>query len=272
MKKIRIIGTGVIAIILFTFSWYLIDRFSYSKVKPFYAVKMANDTTLTIGIIGDSWVAGGRLDSLLHHGLLEKGFRNQILSSGHPGAKSKLIYKNLFKEGTNEHSSKFIIENRPDFCIVIAGVNDAAGQVGANFYSHHILLIINTLLHYNIKPIILKLPEFGIMEATNEMGFIKSKRNKIYATFTNSGEIDNIKTYRKALDKELESENLKDSIIQIDFDIVCGKYNQCLELYNGPIHLSKKGNEKLGQIITVELIRNINASKLKSLRCLQNPG
>jgi len=258
-KKIRIIGIGVITIIVLTFSWYLIDRFSYSKELPYYAVIVKNDTTLTIGIIGDSWVAGGKLDSLFHNGLLEKGFKNKVLSSGHSGAKSKLIYQNLFEENANEHSSKFIIENRPNFCIVIAGVNDAVGQVGANFYSHHMLLIIHTLLHYKIKPIIVELPEFGIIEATNEMGFVKRERNKIYAKFTNSGEIDNIKTYRKALIQELEAENLKDSIIQIDFDNVCDDYSKCLELYRGTSHLSKKGNEKLSQIIIDELSRKINA-------------
>jgi hypothetical protein len=258
-KKIRIIGIGVITVIVLTFSWYLIDRFSYSKELSYYSVTVKNDTTLTIGIIGDSWVAGGKLDSLLYNGLLEKGFKTQILSSGHPGAKSKLIYQNLFEEKANEHSSKFIIENRPDYCIVIAGVNDAAGQVGANFYSHHMLLIINTLLHYKIKPIIVELPEFGIIETTNEMGFIKSERNKIYAKFTNSGEIDNIRTYRKALIQELESKNLKDSIIQIDFDNVCDDYSKCLELYNGTSHLSKKGNEKLSQIIINEMTGKINA-------------
>jgi hypothetical protein len=259
MKKIRIIGIGVITIIVLTFSWYLIDRFSYSKAKSFYSVKMVNDTTLTIGIIGDSWVAGGKLDSLLHNELLEKGFKNQIISSGHPGAKSKLIYQNLFEESTNEHSSKFIIENNPDYCIVIAGVNDAIGQVGANFYSHHMLLIINTLLHYKIKPIIVELPEFGIIETTNEMGFVKGERNKIYAKFTNFGEIDNIKTYRKAFVKKLETENLKDSIILIAFDNVCDDYNKCLKLYRGTSHLSREGNEKLSQIITNELIRTIKA-------------
>jgi hypothetical protein len=256
-KKIRIISIGVITIIVLTFSWYLIDRFSYSKELPFYSITVDNDTTLTIGIIGDSWVAGGKLDSLLHNGLLEKGFENEILSSGHPGAKSKLIYQNLFEEKISGHSSKFLIENNPDYCIVIAGVNDAVGQVGANFYSHHIVLIIKTLLHFNIKPIIVNLPEFGIVETINDMGFIKRERNKVFAKFNNSGEIDNINTYRKTLNKELDKENLKDKIIQVDFDNVCSDYDKHKELYRNPSHLDKQGNEKFTKVIINELIKEI---------------
>ena len=258
-KKIGIIGIGVITIIILTFSWYLIDRFSYSKELPFYSVKVDNDTTLTIGIIGDSWVAGRKLDSLLHNGLLVKGFNNKILSSGHPGAKSKLIYQNLFEEKVNDYSSKFIIENRPDYCIVIAGVNDAASQIGGHFYSYHMSLIIKTLLHYKIKPIIVSCPEFGIKEAIDNMNVLSKNRNVISAYFNNNGEIDNIKTYRKILAEELDSENLKDSVILIDFDNVCSDYNKCPELYANSSHLSKTGNEILCQIITNELIRKINA-------------
>lgn len=256
-RKIRIISLGIITIIVLTFSWYLIDRFSYSKELPFYSITVDNDTTLTIGIIGDSWVAGGKLDSLLHNRLLENGFENKIISSGHPGAKSKLIYQNLFEDKENEHSSKSLIENRPDYCIVIAGVNDAASQIGGHFYAYHMNLIIKTLLHYKIKPIIVTCPEFGIKETIDNMNVLSKNRNVISAYFNNDGEIDNIKTYRKILTAELDSENLKDSVILIDFDNVCHDYNKCSELYANPSHLNKKGNEKLVQIIINELIKEI---------------
>jgi hypothetical protein len=256
-KKIRIISIGIIAIIVLTFSCYLIDRFSYSKKLPYYSVTVDKDSTLTIGIIGDSWVAGKKLDSLLHNGLLEKGIKNKILSSGHPGAKSKLIYQNLFEEKENNHSSKFIIENSPDYCIVIAGVNDAASQIGGHFYSYHMDLIIETLLHYKIKPIIVSCPEFGIKETIDNMNILSKNRNVISAYFNNNGEIDNIKTYRKILEEELDSKNLKDSIILIDFDKVCSDYNKCSDLYANPSHLNKQGNEKLIKVIVNELIKEI---------------
>lgn len=261
MKKIRIIGFVVITIIVLAISWYLIDRFSYSKQLSYYSVNIEKDTLLTIGIIGDSWVSGGRFDLILHKGLLDKGFRNKIVSSGDIGAKSKLIYQNLFKENSEPGSSKFVIENKPDYCIVIAGVNDAAGQVGKSFYSTHMCMIINALLHYKIKPIVIELPEFGILETINQMGLMKKERNKLYARFTNSGELDNILTYRKDFVQELESRNLRDSVILIDFDNVCSDYSKCPELYANSLHLSSKGNEIFCQLIINELIKSINTRK-----------
>ena len=224
---------------------------------PFYSVPVDNETLLTIGIIGDSWASGQKLDSIIHNGLLDKGIDNKILSSGHPGATSRLIYQNLFKENKEDHSSKFIIQNNPDYCIVIAGVNDAVQQVGPKYYSHHIEMILKTLIHYQIKPILVELPEFGIIEATGERSFIEKVKYKIYAKFTNSGEIDNIKRYRKYVDRILNTDNIRDSIIFIDFDLICNDFNKHKELYANPSHLSKRGNEKLGHLIVDELLKEL---------------
>ncbi len=253
-RKIKLIAIGIISLFFIVFAWYLIDRFSYANKQTDYQVNEINqDTVLTFGIIGDSWVAGHKLDSLLHQELLENGINNKIISSGHPGAKSKLIYQNLFKNKDIEHSSKFIIESNPDYCIVIAGVNDEVGQIGKEFYAHHMIMIIETLLHHQIKPIIVELPEVGIEEATNQMGFIKKYRNMTFAYFNNNGEIDNTKTYRENLNVELEKKELDDEIIFIDFDKVCAEYSNCKELYGNHSHLSKKGNGKLCKIIVEEI-------------------
>lgn len=259
IKRIRLIGISVFMIFILTISWYLIDRFSYSKKFQFYSVNCkAKDSLLTIGIIGDSWVAGKKLDSLLQIRLLENGFRNKILSIGFPGAKSKFIYQTLFKEMKKGYSSKFIIENCPDYCIVIAGVNDAIGQIGGANYSYHMIQIIRTLIHYKIKPIVISLPEFGIEETNAKLDFVSKERNSVSAYFNNNGGIDNIRTYRKKLDNELDSEKLKDSIILINFDNVCGEYRESLELYENSSHLSKNGNVKLTQLIANELVKKFN--------------
>jgi hypothetical protein len=264
MKKIKIISLGLISIIVLTFSWHLFDRFSYSEEFPFYPVTVNTDTTLTIGIIGDSWVTNKRLDSLLQYGLLEAGFINKIISSGESGAKTKLIYQNLFKENKNEHSSKFIIENCPDYCIVIAGVNDAIAQIGGHYYSYHMCQIIKTLLHYKIRPIIISCPEFGIMESLDNLNFLSKYRNIISAYFNNKGEIDNIKSYRNILLEELNSENLLDSITLVDFDHVCSDYNKCPELYSNSSHLSRKGDERLCHLNIDVLVKKLISSNTEN--------
>lgn len=244
MKKRKIIFVGIL--IFFSIALiYFIDRFSYSKELPLYPINEKNDTTLTIAIIGDSWVAGEKLDTILQNILKKDSLYARVISSGHSGAKSKLIYQDLFEEKDKEHSSKFIIESCPDFCVVIAGVNDAASQIGSHYYSYHIRQIIKTLLHYKIKPIIISLPEFGIEETISNMNVLSKTRNLVSAYFNNSGEIDNIKTYRMVLAEDLQKDRLNDSILLIDFDEICPAYNKYPEYYSNPSHLSLEGNKNL---------------------------
>jgi lysophospholipase L1-like esterase len=254
---------GLITILILGFTSFQIDKFLYSKELSYYPVSFEKDSVVTIGIIGDSWVADNRMDSLIHFPLLASNINNRLISSGQKRAKSKIIYQNLFKDKSELNSSKFIVENHPDFCIVVAGVNDATGQIGSHYYSYHLTQIIKTLLNYKIKPIIVSLPEFGV-EVTPEnmnlpMEIIWKYRNHIYASLNNNGEIDNISTYRKALLEELELESLKDSVIIIDFDKVCTDYHHSPKLYSDRGHLSDYGNEKLCKILTDEIITTINA-------------
>ncbi|MDG1728682.1 MAG: SGNH/GDSL hydrolase family protein [Algibacter sp.] len=248
----------IVAVFIFATSYYLIDRFSFEKEFPYYEVIVNNKDFFSIGVIGDSWVARKKLDTLLHEGLLEKGINNKIISSGQPSARSKLIYQNMFKDSTNKYSSKFLIKKHPDYCIVIAGVNDAIGQIGANFYSHHMILIIKNLLYYNIKPVIVELPEFGIVEHINNKNTFNRMRYIISSKFNNKGEIDNIKTYRKNLNKLLMEEKLNDKIIFIDFDNICSNYEDCKDIFKKDgAHLNEEGNKLLSENIVNVLTKQI---------------
>jgi lysophospholipase L1-like esterase len=265
-KKIaKRVVVGIFIPLAIVSSWYLIDRFSYSKELPYYSISTAKDSVLTIGIIGDSWVEKEKLDSLVHLFLTNTNIKSNVLAAGHSEARTKFIYQNLYKEKSEHHSSRFIIESRPDYCIVIAGVNDASGQLGPKYYSYHIRQIIKTLLHYKIKPLIVSLPEFGIEETPANLNKIQKLlwkfRNKTFALFNNNGEIDNIKTYRNHLTKRLIAENLKDSVVIIDFDKVCADFYKCSLLYADRGHLSIIGKTSLCHLIADELIKQINIHK-----------
>lgn len=253
-KVNRILYLIMIACAIF-FSIYFIDRFSYANEKVYKEVNFqSNDSILTIGIIGDSWVSGNKIDTFLKRILFERNINARIISSGQPGAKSKLIYKNLFKNSKQKYSSKFIIEYKPEYCVVIAGVNDAASQIGGGYYSYHMEKIIRLLLKYDIQPIIVTLPEFGIEETIKNMNVLSRYRNIISAYINNGGEIDNILSYRRKLFNRLNQINLADSVIWINFDQICRDYKNDLRLYYNPSHLSKEGNKRLAQEIGTEIL------------------
>lgn len=247
-------------IFVLVLSWHLIVRFSYSRKLPYYSIGTEKDTILTIGIIGDSWVEGQKLDSVVHYSLMSYSIQNKVLSSGQGGARSKQIYRNLCKDIHISYSSKFIIENKPDYCIVVGGTGDATAQAGKNYYTHHLILIIRTLLHYNIKPVIVELPEFGINEFTDDLKLLTKARTRIYSCFTNSGVLDNIQTYRNQFKKTILTQKLNDSIIYIPYNNICSDYTICTDFYSDPLHLSKRGNIVLGKTIVDDLVLKINKS------------
>ena len=250
-------GVFLLSIILII-AIYSYKRFTLISDIPFYPVDAVKSSGLTIGIIGDSWATFNKLDNLLHQELLNNGFENKIISSGQSGAKTRLIYQNLFKDSRSKNSCKFIIESNPHYCIVLGGTNDAIGQMGPGYYSFHIIKIIKLLLHYNISPVVLTLPKIGITEMNKTMNIFQRFRNRISAFFNNGNQIENIDSYRKGLIERLKIEGLENKILLIDFDKACEGYKNDSDLYKNPIHLSGKGNKKLACFIAKELIKKIN--------------
>ena len=253
-RILKLFGLGIIILFFVLFTWYIFSRYSYANEEPYYQInKISQNSTPSIGIIGDSWVARQKLDSLLQNELSKIGLSYRIISSGQTGARSKAIYQNLFKHEGIKYSSKFIIENKPEYCVVIAGVNDYSAHFGKKFYSFHMIQIINSLLHYEIKPIIVSLPEFDAIKTIDEMNLILKTRSIISSKINNDGELDNISTYRDFFNNELIKNKLTDSILLIDFDKVCCDYFKCKSFYDNPSHLSLLGNIKLCKIIASEI-------------------
>lgn len=249
-KKIFIV---LIVLLVFLGAKYYYDKYSYDDQKEYFSINPSKNGHLTIGMIGDSWIVRQRLDSLLNQKLLERGVSAEVFASGNPGAKTKLIYENLFKEENEDFSSKKIIEKQPDYCIVIAGVNDAAMNLGPGFYSHHMILIIKTLLHYGIKPVVVSLPEFGIEENFQKKNLISKLSNKTVDLFLNEGNKFSINDYRTALLKDLHDSKLDKKIILLNFDLVCNDYDNNKKIYSDPLHLNKEGYQKFSEFLAENL-------------------
>ncbi|MGD1978379.1 MAG: hypothetical protein PVJ98_03230 [Akkermansiaceae bacterium] len=131
-----------------------------------------------IALIGDSWIAGDGLDPHVLEFFNERGWDIHLDSFGHPGARSKKIYQNLFEQDSPYSSSPVLFGERPyDLVVIVAGVNDSAGYMGSDFYVHHMSLIIKALYERGSVPVIVDLPEYGIEEtdSNNPVGYIRRR-------------------------------------------------------------------------------------------------
>lgn len=252
MKK-KILITTVLLIGIFCTAYFW-NKYSYADQEKYFTSPAKPEAGLQIGIIGDSWVVRQNLDSLMEVKLQEQGIHAEVYSSGNPGAKTKRIYENLFKDKNEEFSSKEIIEKKPDYCIIIAGVNDAATHVGPGFYTHHMVMIINTLLHYGIRPVVIPLPEFGLEEDSERKNILSSLSNKGGELVLNNGKRFEIRDYRKALLKALKHEGLDKKITLLNFDEVSPDFNKDRNLYADPLHLNGKGYQKFSDFLAQSII------------------
>jgi hypothetical protein len=208
-----------------------------------------------IALIGDSWIAGNDLDPYIAQALSEQGWKVTLDSFGQPGARSKRIYQNLI-DGDSQFSSRSVIfgDDPYDLVVIVAGVNDSAGYMGADYYVHHMRLIINTLIERGSIPVIVELPEFGIEKtgSNNPAGYV---RRQIFRHIFNGSEIDVIADYRDELKRYLLKSGLTDEdYLFVDFDQVARHYSESLEIYREDLlHLNDEGNKQLSKAIAREI-------------------
>lgn len=244
--------------------FYIYKKKSYAERREYYPVQDSSrkDSILKIGIIGDSWVKRTDLDKKMQKFFSEKGIEAGFIALSHPGGTSKEIYEDMFKEKNEEFSSKFVIESKPDYCIIIAGVNDVARHIGKKYYADHMILIINTLLHYKIKPIVVEVPNFGV-EDVQKYKNVFSRCTNAVSEAIDGGEVNdnNVSAYRETLNEELKKNDLLDKIILFDSDKINKDYKNNKNLFTDPLHLNEQGYEVFIKALSEDIIEEIKSEK-----------
>lgn len=269
-KSIKPIIFTTIALSIVWFASFWITSREFSKPHQFetrYNSGLIGANKIKVALIGDSWVAGKKLDSFLASYLRKGGWEPEIISFGQRGARSKIIYENLFKPNSEANSSQEVLFGEPfDICVVIAGVNDTSSYIGADFYAHHVSLIVDSLTKRGIFPFILEVPEFGIekAESKNPVGFL---RRHLMRIAYHAGKVDVINDYRETLNKTLGEKFQSDQYTIINFDTVSTDYTANKNLYaQDSIHLSEEGRNLLAltiaHAINNRLSKNISAESL----------
>lgn len=222
--------------------------------------KKCNDDTLRIVMIGDSWAgihSELHMDSFLCSEL-KKSFSRPIMvvSKGKGGEKSMGIYRKLF-QNTGSGTKPLFIEGA-DYCIVLAGINDAAANLGTKQFCAHYKMILNFLLAMDIRPVIIEIPDVDIWHIYGGKPWKDLMADFIKSTMTGC-RMYRFHEYREALKIMLLEEHLMKQVVYIPMECwneESGRINQNLFMTDR-IHLNRRGYEKLDVCIAKAILYDL---------------
>ena len=226
---------------------------TFENERTSYPVRCHVDATLRIAMIGDSWAemhSTNKMDSSFQLRLSNQtGIPVKMTSKGKGGEKSRGIYQLLFDEDDN-YGTKEIITSGINYCIISAGINDAAANLGPRLYCYHMRLILKFLLSNNIFPVVIEVPDVNIWHVYGGKP-LKDLASDYVRSMMSHCKMYQMKEYRDSLRSMLINENLLDSVIYIHMNEWNGdgtNINQQLFL-DDQIHLNRKGYEILDSCI-----------------------
>ena len=217
------------------------------------------DDAIRVGYIGDSWAAMHGCKNHMLESMLTKLTGKSVIvrSAGMGGLTSKEIYDSLF---TNT-KMKNIVEWRPDFCFVSAGINDAHKKMGRSFFKENMRLIISLFLISNITPVIMEIPDYDLWFSFQRMIFPNKLRAVRSMLWTNSS-IDCIDDYMAAYDELLDEQHWHTQVITIRSERWNpGGYKDDRSMYlEDRMHLNEKGYYFLDSCVASEIAKYITAN------------
>lgn len=209
--------------------------------------------TLKIAFIGDSWAAYHHdYDMKLERMLSQMGQPVHVFSIGRVGAKSKEIYERMFS------TTQSILMERPKYCVVSAGINDAVAKLGKEYYVHHYMLILQQLLELGIKPVVLEMPLVNYQAIAGREPLMMRVRHMV-SSMTTGSEMYGFDSYKMALIQAIKNANMQSRIIYIGADLWNSDgYLDDRGLYvEDETHLNAVGYEVLDSCIASEIHKDI---------------
>jgi hypothetical protein len=252
---------GASVVVIWLINYMTRDRALLELPSPAArSVKIAQQGHLYIGLVGDSWVEAEGIGLAMEGYLAEADIPAVVMSSGHSGATSKQIYRNLVENHGGPHSAySLLMDERIKYLVVVAGVNDTSRHMGSDYYAHHMMGIIRAISNRGIKPVVLDVPEHGIKCATFKSWARVAKRF-VYRFAVDGGEIDVIKRYRAALACAME-QLPANTVVRVRFDEFIANYDEKIDWYEDPQHLTPEGRAELGRLIARAIVGDLGATQ-----------
>ena len=255
-----LLSFGVVGIYIYYYNrWknmWLLD----ANIAPHYEIKSNKDSCLRVAIIGDSWAG-------LHHehnmdaylsAVLEQQINRSVLveSKGKGGEKTRGIWKLMFE--TSEFGTKPLLSMKPDYCIISAGINDAAANLGTKQYCYYYCKILDFLLANGIRPVVLEIPNVNLWHLYGGKPFKDLAVDFVRSTMTGC-KMFQFAGYRYALYQMLEKERLMEKVVYVsmnDWNDASPAIDKKLFM-SDQIHLNRRGYEKLDSCIAIAIAKDL---------------
>jgi hypothetical protein len=127
---------------------------------------------IEVGVAGDSWAAGQKLDGGIGWALRAAGLDPRVRSRGLPGARSRRVRAELERElMTGGLLTPRWVAARPRGCLVIAsGVNDAFGHVGPADYARQVAGMVQLGLARELTVAVVRIPYVNLVDRRWDRG------------------------------------------------------------------------------------------------------
>lgn len=224
------------------------------KERDFYEINHIDDDTLRVVMMGDSWAGMHKdFDEQLNSMLMKKfGGKASFVSKGKGGEKTKGIYQLMYERG--EYGTKSILLSSPNYCIITAGINDAAANIGTRQYCYYYKQLLEFLLKNYIRPVIIEIPNVNIWTVSKHKPTKDLLSDFMKSTMVGCG-MYKVEDYRKALLLMLEEEKLINQVLYVPIDSWNGRTPELnISLFlDDQIHLNSYGYQLLDSTIACKI-------------------
>ena len=249
--------------------WQRYDHeFAVADELPYYHVKpRPADDTLRVVIIGDSWaewhVTLG-CDSLIQkyaHRVTEEPLK--CVTRGKSGAKTKDVYHFMFTSQTKEvtwdhdYCTQPLLEEHPDYCVIMAGINDMRLSKPKEYYIGNYRLILNLLIHNGIRPVVMEMPDVDLKLFHENRKYYRRWMFNVLSLLTGI-DYSSAQVYRDAMKKMLQETELYKKVLYIPLSVwEAGGVEANPELYiDDRLHLNLDGYNILDSCMAVKIIQD----------------
>jgi len=257
MKRLGVIAGCLVAAAGVAVAGYVKTSLSIaSTYKTQCSVERKNQNYI-VGVIGDSWIAGGKLDDGLIKGISSRGIGAVVKSSGYPGARSKLIYEN-FEQWMNWIETAY--SDLRTVYVIEGGINDSLAYVGKDFYVQHMKLAVGAALACGGKAVVLSIPAYD--RSKMQRSAFTNFRWAVYRWLSNDDIGDNAEDYNESLAKELSPLIAEGQVKIIDLRAVLPS-DAFVKSSNDGVHLTPKAYDAMAVRVGQEVADFIRSGEIR---------